>query len=51
MPLMIDLAAQEADQFELAVLLDREPDRIDVGEPLPGRVLLPVVRVSRQQDI
>ena len=45
----VHLAAPEAQQFQLAVLLDFQADDIQIGQPLPA-LSLPVVRISRQQD-
>ena len=47
----LNLTALEAQEFEVAVLLDVQSDRIQIRQPLAVRVLFPVVRIAFQQDV
>ena len=42
----MNFSAQEAQDFDVAILLDIEADRINVGQLMSGGVVLPVVRVA-----
>ncbi len=46
----LDLAAPEAQDFGVAVLLDVEPDGIEIGQLSSRVIFLPIVRVACQQN-
>src|SRR5437868_2133277 len=43
--------AKKADQFHFPVLLNEQPNEIYIGKPPPVPVLLPIIRIARENKI